>query len=217
MRMTSGPGTGRAGNREGKVTDDPGMSFQHLPDLDLARRAAAGDDAAWRAIYVATHERLFGLLAYHLGNREEALDALQDTYVSALGSIGRYRGEGSLEAWLAGIALHKAQSWRRRFLARRKRTDPLPEEPGPEMALPARDPEAGRRLWAALARLPDRQRSAVLLHEWMGYSFREVGAALGTSEATARVHAFRGRDTLRALLGEPSPQDAAARLQEQRS
>jgi hypothetical protein len=53
------------------------MSSQHSPDLDLARRAAAGEDAAWRAIYVATRERLFGLLAYHLGNREEALDALR--------------------------------------------------------------------------------------------------------------------------------------------
>jgi RNA polymerase sigma-70 factor (ECF subfamily) len=193
------------------------MSPQHSPDLDLARRAAAGDDAAWRAIYVATRERLFGLLAYHLGNREEALDALQDTYVSAIGNIGRYRGLGSLEAWLAGIALHKAQSWKRRYLARRKRTEPLGEEPGPELASPGRDPEAARRLRAALAKLPERQRSAVLLHVWMGYSFREVGVALGTSEATARVHAFRGRDTLRALLGESSPQDAATRLQEQRS
>lgn len=199
------------------MTDDPGMNPQHPSDLDLARRAAAGDDAAWRAIYVASRERLFGLLAYHLGNREEALDALQDTYLSALGSIGRYRGEGSLEAWLAGIALHKARSWKRRFLVRRRQTDPLPEAPGSELALPARDPEAGRRLWAALAQLSDRQRSAVLLHMWMGYSFREIGVALGTSEATARVHAFRGRDTLRTLLGEPSPQDAATRLQEQRS
>jgi RNA polymerase sigma-70 factor (ECF subfamily) len=69
-----------------------------------------------------------------------------------------------------------------------------------------------------LARLPERQRTAVLLHVWMGYSFREVGAALGVSEATARVHAFRGREALRAMLEASSPlEPAATRMQEQES
>lgn len=195
---------------------DPNMDSEANPDLELARRAAAGDEAAWRAIYVATRERLFSLLAYQLGNREEAMDVLQDTYVSAIRGIGSYRGEGSLEAWMAGIAFHQAQSWKRRFLKKRKQTDPLPEgldTPAP----PGGDPEARRQLAVALTKLSDRQRRAVLLHEWMGYSFAEVASILGTSEATARVHAFRGRDALRALLGDSPAQDAAASLMEQRS
>jgi RNA polymerase sigma-70 factor, ECF subfamily len=195
---------------------DPNMDSQGNPDLELARRAAGGDEAAWRAIYVATRERLFSLLAYQLGSREEAMDVLQDTYVSAIRGIGNYRGEGSLEAWMAGIAFHQAQSWKRRFLKKRKQTDPLPETLD-TAAPPGGDPEARRRLIAALAKLSERQRRAVLLHEWMGYSFAEVGSILGTSEATARVHAFRGRDTLRALLGDSSAPDAAASLMEQRS
>ena len=195
---------------------DPNMDSQGNPDLELARRAAAGDEAAWRAIYVATRERLFGLLSYQLGNRQEAMDVLQDTYVSAIRSIGSYRGDGSLEAWMAGIAFHQAQSWKRRFLMKRKRTETLPEDLDPA-APPGLDPEASRRLRAALGQLSERQRRAVLLHEWMGYSFAEIGSILGTSEATARVHAFRGRDTLRALLGDASAPDAAASLMEQRS
>ena len=195
---------------------DPNMDRETNPDLELARRAAAGEEAAWRAIYVATRERLFSLLAYQLGSRQEAMDVLQDTYVSAIRGIGRYRGEGSLEAWMAGIALHQAQSWKRRFLTKRKRTEALPENLDPA-APPGPDPEAGRRLAAALAQLSERQRRAVLLHEWMGYSFAEIGSILGTSEATARVHAFRGRDTLRALLGDSSAPDPAASLMEQRS
>ena len=195
---------------------DPNMDRETNPDLELARRAAAGDEAAWRAIYVATRERLFSLLAYQLGSRQEAMDVLQDTYVSAIRGIGRYRGEGTLEAWMAGIALHQAQSWKRRFLTKRKRTEALPEHLDPA-APPGLDPEASRRLAAALAQLSERQRRAVLLHEWMGYSFAEIGSILGTSEATARVHAFRGRDTLRALLGDSSAPDPAASLMEQRS
>jgi RNA polymerase sigma-70 factor (ECF subfamily) len=191
------------------------MDRETNPDLELARRAAAGDEAAWRAIYLATRERLFSLLAYQLGSRQEAMDVLQDTYVSAIRGIGRYRGEGSLEAWMAGIALHQAQSWKRRFLTKRKRTEAL-EDLDPA-APPGGDPEARRRLSAALTQLSERQRRAVLLHEWMGYSFAEIGTILGTSEATARVHAFRGRDTLRTLLGDSSVPDAAASLMEQQS
>jgi RNA polymerase sigma factor (sigma-70 family) len=195
---------------------DPNMQSEGNPDLELARRAAAGDEAAWRAIYVATRERLFSLLSYQLGSRQEAMDVLQDTYVCAIRGIGRYRGEGSLEAWMAGIAFHQAQSWKRRFLMKRKRTDSFPEGLDPA-APPGLDPDAGRRLRAALGQLPERQRHAVLLHEWMGYSFAEIASILGTSEATARVHAFRGRDTMRALLGDASAPDPAASLMEQRS
>jgi RNA polymerase sigma-70 factor (ECF subfamily) len=86
-----------------------------------------------------------------------------------------------------------------------------------EQVLPQPDPEQGRRLRQALAGLPDRQRSAVLLHEWMGYSFREIGAALGISEATARVHAHRGREALRAVLQDTATDVSPVRMQEQGS
>ena len=187
------------------------------PDISLAQRAAGGEEAAWREIYASSRERLFALLCYHIGNRDEALDVLQDVYVGAVRGIANYRGQGSLEAWLVGIALRKARDWKRRLLGRFKRTDTLEGEPVVEQALPQPDPEQRRRLRQALTQLPERQRSAVLLHEWMGYSYHEVGDALGISEATARVHAFRGRETLRGLLEETSDEKAPTRMQEQRS
>ncbi len=169
-------------------------------DMALAQQAAAGDESAWHEIYRATRERLFGLLVYHLGDREEALDVLQDTYLHALRGIGSYGGHGSLESWLVGIAIRRAKDWKRRLLGRLKRTVSMEEAPDPEDVAAGGDPEEARRLGRALGELPDRQRSAVLLHEWMGYSFEEVGEMLGISASTARVHAFRGRDALRARL-----------------
>lgn len=187
------------------------------PDLDLARRAAAGDDAAWRQIYDGTRDRMFALLAYHLGDRDEALDVLQDTYVAAVKGIGAYRGAGSLESWIAGIALRRARDWKRRFLRRRKQTDPIEDHPELDQVLPQADPDEGRRLREALDGLPERQRSALLLHEWMGFSFREIAESLGTSEATARVHCFRARETLRGKLAAPNASSVASRMQEQGS
>lgn len=187
------------------------------PDMSLAQRAAGGDEGAWREIYTTTRERLFALLCYHIGNRDEALDVLQDVYVGAVKGIGSYRGQGSLEAWMVGIALRRARDWKRRLLGRFKRTEGLEGDTVTEQVLPQPDPEEGRRLRQALAELPDRQRSAVLLHEWMGYSFREIGDALGISEATARVHAHRGREALRALLEDTTPGVSPVRMQEQGS
>jgi RNA polymerase sigma-70 factor (ECF subfamily) len=60
--------------------------------------------------------------------------------------------------------------------------------------------ETRRRLLEAVERLPDRQRSAVLLTRFEGHSPREAGAILGLSEATVRVHLFRAVQTLRARL-----------------
>lgn len=198
-------------------------------DRILAQRAAEGDEAAWREIYDATRERLFGLLVYQVGNREEALDVLQDTYLHAFRGLRSFRGDGSLESWLVGIASKRALDWKRRLLTRFKRTDALDDVSFDEAA-PGADPEEGRALRKAFAKLPDRQRMAVLLHEWLGYAYAEVGEQLGCSEATARVHAHRGREALRELLGEEPelephparrrdevPTPRAARIREERS
>ena len=57
----------------------------HCPqDLALATRAADGCEKAWREIYDRTRDRLFALLVYQTGQREEALELLQETYLSAL-------------------------------------------------------------------------------------------------------------------------------------
>lgn len=185
------------------------MDAARQPDIELARRAAAGENSAWREIYDATRDRLFALVFYHLGDREEALDVLQETYEAAVRGIERYRGEGSLESWLSGIALRRARDWKRRFLRIRKLADPIDESAAPIAAAPGADPEESRLLRRAIGRLSPRQRAAFLLHEWMGYSFEEAGRALGVKEATARVHAHRAREILREMLEiAPAPRTA---------
>jgi RNA polymerase sigma factor (sigma-70 family) len=186
------------------------------PDLGVARRAQAGDESAWREIVTLTRDRLFALLAHHVGDREEAVDLLQETYLHAVRGLQSYGGRGSLEAWLCGIALRRARGWKRRLLPRRKREFSLEDASPAPQAAGFPDPEEGRRLRQALAGLPERQRSALLLHEWMGYGFAEVAAALAIGEATARVHCFRARETLRAVLSRPATLTPRTRVQEQR-
>jgi RNA polymerase sigma-70 factor (ECF subfamily) len=177
------------------------QEFVSFPeDLALARRAALQDEAAWREIYDVTRDRLFALLSYYTGDREEALDLLQETYLGAIRTIERYRGDGSLTSWLAIIAIRRARDWRRKLVQWRRKHEALtaerlndpPHAPDEHMRLKVRD---------SVAELKGNQRGAFLMREMEGMSFREIGQALGCDEATARVHHFRARETMRNLLG----------------
>jgi RNA polymerase sigma factor (sigma-70 family) len=181
--------------------DSAGRSKADL-DTDLAGRAAAGEEEAWREIYDRTRDRLFALLSYHVGDRDEALDVLQETFVSAIGNIERFSGEGSLEGWLAVIALRRAADWKRRFVPRLRRTRPLEDAHLVDAGEPPEVRLSGEslRLREALAKLSSRQRTALLLRELEGLSFAEIGRALGCNEATARVHHMRARERMQALL-----------------
>lgn len=173
-------------------------------DLELARSAAQGDEAAFRKIYEATCDRLFSLLCYQVGDRDEARDLLQDTYVQAWKRIADYRGEAPLGGWLRMIALRKAIDWKRGALRRLKRTVELHETTASVETNHdglSFDSEKAT-LHRALQRLSPMQRGALLLREWEEWDFREVAHALGCKESTARVHHTRAREKMRDLLGQ---------------
>jgi len=171
-------------------------------DRTLSQRARAGDAAAWRTIYDATCDRLFAFLCYQIGNRDEARDILQETYLQAFRRLETYRGEAPLEVWLRAIALGRSKDWKRVILRRLKRTTRL-EETSIAVEPDVRDvhfDSERRALRDALARLSRQQRAALLLREWEGRSFQEIATLLGCAENTARVHHTRARQRMRAEL-----------------
>ncbi len=171
-------------------------------DWELARQAAGGDNAAWREIYEKTCQPLFNFLCYQVGERESAKDILQETYLTALQNMDRYRGEGSLLSWMRTIALRKCLDWRRNFWQRLKRVSSVPED----LPAPANPPNDARLETAsavfqrALDSLSGQQRAALLLRELEELSFQEIAAVLSCQEATARVHYHRGREKMKKLL-----------------
>jgi RNA polymerase sigma-70 factor (ECF subfamily) len=169
-------------------------------DLALARRAAAQNEAAWREIYDLTRDRLFALLSYYTGDREEALELLQETYLSAIQGIDRYRGEGSLLSWFVIIALRRARDWKRKLVQWKRKNEALTAELRDD-SRHTPDEYARIKVREATGKLKGNQRGAFLMRELEGMSFREIGSALGCDEGTARVHFFRARKTMQDLLG----------------
>ena len=169
-------------------------------DRDLARRAHAGDVQAQRAIYDRASDRLFSLLCYQVGDRDEALDLLQDTFLRAFRKLDTYRGDAPLESWLRAIAMRRAMDWKRRTLQKLKKTtglESVQDSVGPDLGEADPDHDALER---GLAQLSPNQRAVLLLHDWEGQSFEEISAVLGCKPSTVRVHHARARERMRTLL-----------------
>lgn len=189
---------------------------EHQNDWELAKRAEAGDRVAWRDLFDTHSDALLNLLCYQIGDREAAKDLLQETFVTALRSMTRYRGEGSLKAWLRKIAIRKALDWRK-ALSRRARlylrleNEPCEESWGP---VEPRFHAEYQAINSALRSLSSRQRAALLLREMEDLSFREVGQVMGCSESTARVHHHRAQEQFQKVypnLEHQRPLDAERR------
>jgi RNA polymerase sigma-70 factor (ECF subfamily) len=140
-----------------------------------------------------------------VGPTPDLEDLVQTTFVEAIRTINRYRGEASFKTWITSVAVHVAQHHLR--AGRLRRHAPLEMVPEERLASPAPDIEAqlderrlSGRLYALLDRIPSRQRVALVLFTIDGRPVEEVAALTGTSQVTTRSRVFLGRRALRALI-----------------
>ena len=184
-----------------------------LEDDALVVAAGRGDARALRVLVERWGARVRAFLQRALGSRADAEDLAQETFVRVYRAAPRYRPEGRFPVWLFRIAGNLArQEIRRRrvrgfFTGTGATSDaalleslPAPEAYGPEGVL--RDGETRAVLARAIARLPDRQRLAILLRYFENMRVRDVAAALGTSEDAAESLLARGIRGLRQILRE---------------
>jgi RNA polymerase sigma factor (sigma-70 family) len=124
----------------------------------------------------------------------DADDAWSETFLAALRAYPSLRPDSDVRAWLVTIAHRKAIDVLRAAQRRATPIDDLPVRIAHDATSADRDDD----LWAALAALPFRQRSAVAHHHLAGLPYREVAALLDTTEAAARRSAADGIAALRA-------------------
>ncbi|MGH7569588.1 MAG: RNA polymerase sigma factor [Gemmatimonadales bacterium] len=138
-----------------------------------------------------------------LQDPDDADDAAQDAFLSALVKLGQYDRRRPFGPWLMRIVANAATDRRRRRAVRR--VEPL--EPGLTGGGSRPDTDAersalGERLRAALAELPERRRIAVVLFDVEGYAHAEIAEILGIPEGTVRSEVFHARRRLRELLAD---------------
>ncbi len=125
----------------------------------------------------------------------DADDAWSETFLAALEAYPRLRAESDVRAWLVTIAHRKAIDQLRGRSRRPVPYGDVPEQPSGDQGPVDRDAD----LWAALARLPFKQRASVVYHHLAGLPYAAVGALIDSSEVAARRAAADGIARLRRL------------------
>ena len=187
-------------------------------EADLLARVVAGDRQAFDLIMRSQEDRVFSVCLRILGDRDNALDATQETFLTVFRKVGQFQGNSALSTWIYRIAVNTCYDQIRK--AGRRPAEPLddylePVDPSAEEAVAS----AGLRpeIERALARLPADFRAAIVLSDIEGLSLPETAEyplvaynlatlpetaeALGIPVGTVKSRVFRARRMLAEHLG----------------
>ncbi|HEY8429131.1 MAG TPA: sigma-70 family RNA polymerase sigma factor [Sandaracinaceae bacterium] len=171
------------------------------PIADLIREGRHREAAARCA---REHGAAVGRLCMALlGDQAEAEETVQETLIAAHDAMGAFRGEGSVRAWLYGIARRKCARKLEMRLRRQRRLRLVHDAEAaaaPDELLEAQ--RRAERVRSALEQLKPSERDAVVLRYTAGLGYREIGEACGIDEAAARKRVSRALARMRNLLSD---------------
>jgi RNA polymerase sigma-70 factor (ECF subfamily) len=186
-------------------------------DADLVRRLKAGDEDAYATVVRTLGGRMLAVARRFLQDEDLARDAVQDAFLSAFRSIHAFDGDAQLATWLHRIVVNAALM---KLRTRRRKPEQSIEPMLPafaddghhagrpvvawtasaEEALLRR--EARERVRAAIADLPERYRTVLLLRDIEERSTREAADLLGITENAVKLRLHRARQALATRLGD---------------
>ena len=138
-------------------------------------------------------DRLFRFAFSSLRNREQAEDVVQESFARVWEKVENVEFEKA-KYTTAHHAMIDEVRHRQRFASV---DEPLPAD---AKTTPSQYPDVNEVLHKALATLPEQQRNALLLRDYEGYSYQEIGDITGMSEAQVKVNIFRARTALKNKL-----------------
>lgn len=189
-----------------RLTDTPARNAVADAELDattdaaLLRAIAAGDVDAHRRLYERHAAAVFAFLVARTGDRQQAEDVLQEVMIAVWKGAQAFRGASAVRSWMIGIAVHKASHAMR--AVRRERATPPPSGRGTDAPPTSLAAKVDDRLdvAAALAALPESQRTVVVLFFFDGQSLDAISALLNVPIGTVKSRLHRAKAQLKAAL-----------------
>ena len=175
-------------------------------DIELIDQYLAGDIDAFNELVAAHEDRVFAICLRMLRNREAALDATQDTFLTVFRKADRYKAQAAFSTWLYRVTVNTCYDQLRR--EKRKRADRLPEtyDPADPQAMdPFHAVEVRPDIETALQELSPEFRSAVVLVDLQGMSLEQASDTLDVPTGTIKSRLFRARKQLAKSLGNLRP------------
>jgi RNA polymerase sigma-70 factor (ECF subfamily) len=177
-----------------------------VPDDDLIRATLGGDESAFRELVERYKTRAFGVAVGIVGDRDDAMDVVQESFVKAYYNLKAFRFGANFYTWFYRLLVNQAiDRWRK---SARSAEVPLEEgwlseeaSPPGAVAYPktpeelAASRETGDAIQRAVAALPEYHRAVILLREVEGMAYEEIASTLGCSVGTvmSRLHYARGK------------------------
>ncbi len=166
-----------------------------FPYLEAARRR---DPAAFEYLIRKYQDRLFRFMVYFAGNREDALECVQETFLQFFSRIDTFRGDSSLFTWLSRVAMNFA-------ISRKRKKKPMSTEHVENVSQDIPETEIILRELAAQVRheiqkLPDEFRQVILLRDMEGLEYREIAEMLAVPVGTVKSRIYRARGMLAECL-----------------
>jgi RNA polymerase sigma-70 factor (ECF subfamily) len=185
------------------------LSVTPRSDADAAmERYAAGDDAAFAAVYDAIAPRLYGYLVRQTRDHARAEDLLQQTMLQIHRARGRFIPGAEVTPWAFAIARRLLLDGVRRGRREVATSAADPDEgasPDPQAEQVVQAIELAAHVERVLAGIPASQRAAFELIKTEGLTVAEAAQVLGTTVAAVKLRAHRAYEALRTALGEVGP------------
>jgi len=186
-------------------------SSKDLDDRTLVDLVLDGDQGAYQVLVQRYQSKVFAVAYGVLHNREDAREVAQEAFIKAYRNLPSFRRDSSFYTWIYRVTVNLGIDFQRK--AYRKRETELDEtritpddahHTGPRpMATPGQSlerKELAERISAAIDMLPADQRTAVVLREIQGLSYKEIADAMGCAEGTVMSRLFYGRKKLQQIL-----------------
>ena len=166
-------------------------------DAEIVARCRDGDTNAFEELVRRNQDSVFNLVWSMTRNWHEAADLTQETFIRAYRKLHSYKPEYAFKNWVMSIGANLTRNMFRSFGRQRRMQENLARMQEP--VKPAAEPR-DEGLEAALARVSEPLRTALVLKHVEGLSYEEIAQTLGIGVSAAKMRVARGRDELVLLL-----------------
>jgi len=170
-------------------------------DIELVQRSVSGDARAFEHLVTRHYLTVYRISYKWCGVKQDAEDIAQEVFIKLARKLKTFRQKSSFTTWLYRIVINTAKDFTRTCATKRAYESAFAFEHGPENpgSLQANH-HAAARLYKELAKLPEKQRMAILLVLGEGLSHREAARVLSCPEATVSWRIFQARKKLKKSL-----------------
>lgn len=178
-------------------------------DEELVARSIRGDRESFNELILRWERPIYALAYRTIGREDDARDVCQETFLRAFRALPGFRGQAKFSSWLYRITLNLCRDWMRR--QRRAPFVSVPDNVDPAELAAVGEPsetiedlvarrDLTRMVERVMTRLPEEQRTAIILKEYHGLTFQEIAELMGCPLSTVKTRLYQGLAVVRREL-----------------